>query len=182
MLEPYEQPDFTEKWARHALTRAGSGKSSSTTHDDPDGIEEASIQDPDKTKSITAAASTRQSQDLKRTASNILTKVASRLTTHSIVNPPPPPDGGVKAWTQVGMGMCMVFCTWGWINSYGAFQSYYTLNLGVAPSTVSWIGSVQNFLTLFVGVFSGRALDAGYYLPILMVGSTVQVLGIFLMR
>lgn len=67
------------------------------------------------------------------------------------------------------------------VNSYGAFQSYYTLNLGLPASTVSWIGSVQNFLTFFVGAFSGRLLDAGYFLPTLFVGTTINLLGTFFM-
>ena len=62
-----------------------------------------------------------QSLDLKRTASNVLSKVASRITTRSIVNEPPP-DGGVKAWTQVAMCWLVVLITWGWINSCKATQ------------------------------------------------------------
>lgn len=46
----------------------------------------------------------RHSEDLRRTASHMLTQVASRMTTRSWPEPPPPPDGGVKAWTQVAMG------------------------------------------------------------------------------
>ncbi|KAF2169192.1 hypothetical protein M409DRAFT_64940 [Zasmidium cellare ATCC 36951] len=121
------------------------------------------------------------SLDLKRTASNVLSKVASRMTTRSIVNPPPPPDGGLKAWTQVAMGWLVICTTWGWINSYGAFQSYYNLTLDESASTISWIGSVQNFLTFFCGAFSGRLLDAGLFVPALLVGAFLQVLGIFMM-
>ncbi|RYP57334.1 hypothetical protein DL769_009541 [Monosporascus sp. CRB-8-3] len=45
----------------------------------------------------------RPSGELRRTASNVLSRVASRMTTRSLPEPPPPPDGGVKAWTQVAM-------------------------------------------------------------------------------
>lgn len=69
----------------------------------------------------------------------------------------------------------------GWVNSYGAFQSYYTVSLAQDPSTISWIGSVQNFLTFFIGAFSGRLLDAGYFIPCFLVGAITQVLGIFFM-
>lgn len=46
---------------------------------------------------------TRASGDLglRRTASNVLTAVASRITTRGWPEPPPPPDGGFKAWLQV---------------------------------------------------------------------------------
>jgi uncharacterized membrane protein YoaK (UPF0700 family) len=67
------------------------------------------------------------------------------------------------------------------VNAYGAFQTYYTLTLDESPSTISWIGTVQNFLTFVIGAFSGRLLDAGLFVPTLIVGSVLQLLGIFLM-
>ena len=118
---------------------------------------------------------------IKTTAENLLCKVPSVLSTRSIVDPSPPPDGGLKAWTQVAMGWIVLFTTWGWINSYGAFQTYYTHTLGVSASTVSWIGGVQNWSTFVVGAFSGRLLDAGYYVPTLFIGAFIQILGIFMM-
>ncbi|KAF2215858.1 hypothetical protein CERZMDRAFT_35253 [Cercospora zeae-maydis SCOH1-5] len=168
--------DQAEKGERDLPCTADSAESCSS-HEDFERIDRASLRDRDGIRSTTS----RPSQDLRRTASNVLAKVASRLTTHSIVAPPPPPDGGLHAWTQVAMGTIVAMTTWGLVNSYGAFQSYYTLNLGLPASTVSWIGSVQNFLTFFIGIFSGRALDAGYFMPALLLGSTIQVLGIFFM-
>ncbi|KAK3072352.1 hypothetical protein LTR53_007002 [Teratosphaeriaceae sp. CCFEE 6253] len=123
----------------------------------------------------------RVSLELRRTvsrASNVLERV---LTTRSITDPGPPPDGGWKAWSQVACGWLAIFTTWGWVNSYGAFQTYYTLNLAESASTISWIGTVQNFLTFFIGAFSGRLLDAGLYVPCLIVGSVLQLPGIFMM-
>lgn len=43
----------------------------------------------------------RASEDLRRTASNVLSTIASRITTRGWPEPPPPPDGGVRAWIQV---------------------------------------------------------------------------------
>lgn len=94
---------------------------------------------------------------------------------------PPPPDGGLQAWTQVAMAWLVLLLTWGWVNSFGIFQSYYEVHMDVSPSTISWIGSVQNWLTFFIGAFSGRLLDAGLYRPALLVGAVIQVLGIFFM-
>ena len=34
-----------------------------------------------------------------------LSRLTSRLSTRDIVDPGPPPDGGLKAWTQVAMGV-----------------------------------------------------------------------------
>ncbi|KAH8891625.1 MFS general substrate transporter [Thozetella sp. PMI_491] len=123
----------------------------------------------------------RASGEIKRATSNVLSQVASRLTTRSWPEPPPPPDGGFKAWTQVAMGWIVIFTTWGYVNSFGAFQTYYTATLPYPPSTISWIGSVQVFLTFLMGAFSGRMLDAGLFLPTFAVGVLFQILGMFLM-
>ncbi|KAI0856690.1 major facilitator superfamily domain-containing protein [Xylaria cubensis] len=123
----------------------------------------------------------RASEELRRTASNVLAQVASRITTRTWREPPPPPDGGLKAWTQVTMGFFILFSTWGYANSFGAFQTYYEQTLPESPSTISWIGGIQIFLSLTVGVVSGRLLDAGYFIPTFIVGIITQVIGIFLM-
>lgn len=62
----------------------------------------------------------------------------------------------------------------------GVFQTYYTLHLDASPSSISWIGTIQNFLTFFIGAFSGRLLDAGLFLPTLLIGVSLQVIGIFM--
>ncbi|GAW13348.1 hypothetical protein ANO14919_027310 [Xylariales sp. No.14919] len=123
----------------------------------------------------------RASGDLRRTASNVLAQVSSRITTKSWPEPPPPPDGGLKAWTQVGAAFFVLFATWGYANSFGAYQTYYSETLSETPSTISWIGGIQIFLSLTVGIVSGRLLDAGFFVPVFFVGIVVQVLGIFLM-
>ena len=91
-----------------------------------------------------------------------------------------PLDGGLVAWSQVIAGHLVAFNSWGYVNSFGLFQAYYTLTLSQAPSKISWIGSIQIFLTLFVGTFSGRAMDAGYYRHVAFAGLGLQVLGIFM--
>ena len=128
-----------------------------------------------------AANGNSASLELRRTASNVLDRVASRITTRSIRDPPPPPDGGLNAWVQVAMGWLIIFVTWGYVNSFGSFQAYYTEVLPEPPSTISWIGSIQVFLTFFIGAFSGRLLDAGLFVPTLFVGGVLQLLGIFMM-
>ena len=92
----------------------------------------------------------------------------------------PPPDGGLEAWTQVIMGHLVLFNSWGYLTSYGIFQSYYTETLNVTPSAISWIGSIQICLVYLVGTFSGRALDAGYYHAVLATGSMLQITGAFM--
>lgn len=53
-----------------------------------------------------------------------LTRVASRITTHSFTDPGPPPDGGLQAWVQVAMSWLSVVATWGWVNCYGMSYSF----------------------------------------------------------
>lgn len=75
-----------------------------------------------------------------------------------------------------------VCVTWGYLNSFGSFQTYYEEVMpDIAPSTISWIGSLQIWLTMIVGLVSGRLLDAGYFVPTFMVGAVLEVTGVFLM-
>lgn len=90
------------------------------------------------------------------------------------------PEGGLQAWTQVLASHLLLFNTWGYVNSYGVFQTYYTNTLHIPLSAISWIGSIQIFLLFFVSTLSGRLADAGYYRTILVIGSLLEVLGIFM--
>ncbi|KAI0023435.1 major facilitator superfamily domain-containing protein [Xylariomycetidae sp. FL0641] len=160
--------------------------SAETDDDDDDDASETPAGTPRHRQSKEGQRSfNRISGDLRRTTSSVVSRVASRVTTRSWPEPPPPPDGGAQAWTQVAMGWLVIFCTWGYVNSFGAFQAYYTASAttlaGATPSQISWIGSIQIFLTLMVGTGSGRLLDAGLFLPTLCVGAALQVLGMFLM-
>lgn len=76
---------------------------------DPHEVEQGSTEGRAATKEVGGAI--RHSEDLRRTASHVLTQVASRMTTRSWREPPPPPDGGVKAWTQVAMAWLVMVCT-----------------------------------------------------------------------
>lgn len=93
--------------------------------------------------------------------SGLAERVLSRTTSRSSFNPGPPPDGGLRAWTAVAAGHLVIMNTWGYINSFGVFQTYYATELGLPPATISWIGSIQVFLLFFIGTFTGRITDAG---------------------
>ena len=92
-----------------------------------------------------------------------------------------PPDGGGRAWIQVLMTHLVVCCTWGVINSFGVFQTHYARTLGYSLADISWVGSVQIFLIFFIGAFSGRATDAGYFRITVLAGSGFLLVGIFAM-
>ncbi|PYH94669.1 MFS general substrate transporter [Aspergillus ellipticus CBS 707.79] len=91
----------------------------------------------------------------------------------------PPPDVGLHAWVQVFLCHLAVFNTWGYITSFGVFQTYYTTFLDRPASDISWIGSIQIFCLFFGGMFSGRLTDAGYFKTLFSIGAIFQLLGIF---
>lgn len=108
-----------------------------------------------------------------------LSRIITGRSATSFVDPGPPPDGGVTAWTQAFMALLVLTNSWGWINSFGVFQTYYTSTLGHPPSDISWIGSVQTFLLFFIGTFSGRATDAGLFRPVFIAGLCLHLIGVF---
>ena len=78
------------------------------------------------------------------------------------------------------MAWLVVVTTWGYLNSFGVFQTYYTSALEEQQSTISWIGSVQVWVIFVLSAFSGRALDAGLFIPTFILGSVIQLIGIFM--
>ncbi|KAJ4267168.1 Peptide chain release factor 1, mitochondrial [Fusarium torreyae] len=98
----------------------------------------------------------------------------------SMGDPGEPPDGGLQAWLQVLTGHLVAFNSWGYLISFGIFQPYYEDQFSLPPSTVSWVGSLEVCLIFFIGTFSGRAFDAGYYRTALAIGLFLQILSIFM--
>ncbi|KAL4757377.1 putative MFS monocarboxylate transporter [Aspergillus foveolatus] len=128
-----------------------------------------------------------QDKDLTKTATNVSHVGAFAGRALSIVRTResgrdlgPPPDGGFLAWSQVTLAHFVIFNTWGYINSFGVFQTYYTETLGQSPSAISWVGSIQIFLLFFIGTFSGRATDAGYFKLTLTTGAVLELFCIFM--
>lgn len=70
----------------------------------------------------------------------------------------------------------------GTVNAYGAFQTYYLDNpyWSASPSNISWVGSIQAFLLLLVGVISGPIYDAGYFRALICSGAVLIPLGFML--
>ena len=110
---------------------------------------------------------------------SVLSRVLSRVQSRD-VDPGPPPDGGYVAWSQAVLCHLVIFNTWGFVNSFGLFQTYYTEHLGMNPSAISWIGTIQIFIPFLIGSFSGSAVDAGYFRLIFAIGVPIQVFGLFM--
>jgi len=71
----------------------------------------------------------------------------------------------------------------GFTLSYGAFQTYYQHELlsSSSASAISWIGTVQAWLLILIGVLSGPLFDLGYFRSMLFAGNCFVVLGIMML-
>ncbi|OCK88046.1 monocarboxylate permease-like protein [Cenococcum geophilum 1.58] len=95
---------------------------------------------------------------------------------------PTSPNGGALAWLQVAASFCIFLNTWGIVNMYGVFQTYYTYNIAETStnSAISWIGSIQVFLLCFIGTVIGPIYDAGHLHLLLVSGTFLTLLGVFM--
>ncbi|KAF5325482.1 hypothetical protein D9619_009912 [Psilocybe cf. subviscida] len=93
------------------------------------------------------------------------------------------PEGGRRAWMAVVGVFLVQFCTFGYTNAYGVYNDYYVRQYLVNSNTssqISWIGSVQLWLVLSVGLFSGRAFDAGYFYHLMIGGALLFEFSLFM--
>ncbi|TCD70279.1 hypothetical protein EIP91_004180 [Steccherinum ochraceum] len=111
------------------------------------------------------------------------------------------PDGGLRAWlvivgvnfasalrstsfnlTAFAKAASGTFATFGYVNTFGVFQSYYeeTVMPTTSPSTISWIGSAQYALIFVPGLLTGRLYDKGHVKLPLAVASALLVTSTFL--
>ncbi|TBU58564.1 MFS general substrate transporter [Dichomitus squalens] len=90
-------------------------------------------------------------------------------------------DGGRAAWLSVLGGWMAAFCTFGAGSSFGVYQDFYTLKGTSSPSNISWIGSMQFFLTFAMGLPAGKLLDAGYFHHAQIVGAILYIFSLFML-
>ena len=71
----------------------------------------------------------------------------------------------------------------GVINSFGAYQEYYSSDLlrDRSASQISWVGTIQGFLLEVLGIFVGPLFDLGYFHSLIFIGSFLIVLGTMLL-
>ncbi|KAF6817560.1 major facilitator superfamily transporter [Colletotrichum plurivorum] len=85
-----------------------------------------------------------------------------------------------RSWMIALLSHLTIFSTWGFVNAFGVFQTYYVRDMRIGDeSAVAWIGSTQLFLLFCTGVLSGHALDAGYYRAVFVLGSVTYLVGVF---
>lgn len=71
------------------------------------------------------------------------------------------PEGGSQAWLVAAGTAGILFCSLGYSNSFGVFQSYYMRHQlqEHTPDDISWIGSIQAFLVFSSGAIGGPIFD-----------------------
>jgi hypothetical protein len=170
--------------------------------DAPSSLESDSIQSQDRRAKGTEIAQPNETTDAEEAAGT--SKEGEKLAlqrSKSVTNAASIPDGGLVAWLQVLGAFFLLFNSWyvtlptcrtsddgngrftddrrGIINTFGSYQAYYETDLlrSSNSSAISWIGSLQAFLLLFVGCLTGPVYDAGYFRTLLLSGSFFLVLG-----
>lgn len=94
-----------------------------------------------------------------------------------------PPDGGLQAWLQVAGAFCLFFNTWGLLNTFGVYQTFYESGVlfEASSSKIAWIGAIQGFLLLLIGFLTGPLFDRGYFRQLILVGSLSIVFGFMML-
>ena len=91
----------------------------------------------------------------------------------------PPPDGGLVAWLHVVGGFMLFFNSWGLLNTFGVYQTYYSSGAMFerSASDISWIGAIQAYLVFLVGLFAGPIYDRGYFKSLIVFGCIAITFG-----
>ncbi|KAF8154569.1 major facilitator superfamily domain-containing protein [Crassisporium funariophilum] len=102
---------------------------------------------------------------------------------------PPPlyqkvePEGGIRGWTTVAGAFLIQFCTIGYLFTWNVFEDHYNhvFLTDQSPAVVRLIGSVQFFLAFGLSLVSGKLADAGYYQHVVLGGSALFSISLFLL-
>ncbi|KAG5721998.1 Riboflavin transporter MCH5 [Termitomyces sp. T112] len=93
------------------------------------------------------------------------------------------PDGGLKAWSTVAGSWFMMFATFGYLNSFGVYQDFYTREFlsHNQPSKIAWIGSLQLAMPFALGLVSGKLFDLGHFRVLVIAGSIIFSFSLFML-
>ncbi|KAL7908490.1 putative MFS monocarboxylate transporter [Trichoderma velutinum] len=91
-------------------------------------------------------------------------------------------DEGFFPWLQVLGSFFLFFNSWGVINTWGAYQTYYKQYLlsDISSSSIAWVGSLQSFLLMVIGVVTGPLFDMGYFHTLLSFGAIMLTFGLMM--
>ena len=98
------------------------------------------------------------------------------------IDPASFPDGGWEAWLAVSGSFACLFCSFGWINAIGVFQTEWEKNQlkMYSPSTISWIPALEVFFMFSGGPIAGKLYDSYGPRWLLAVGSFLHVFGLMM--
>lgn len=76
-----------------------------------------------------------------------------------------------------------MFNSWGLVNAYGTYQSYYKQHIFPTANSASLnlIGAMQCFIVLTLSIVVGRILDAGHFYRLTLAGAFLVTLASFLL-
>ncbi|KAK4497088.1 hypothetical protein PRZ48_011538 [Zasmidium cellare] len=88
-----------------------------------------------------------------------------------------------RAWLCLLGGFLLMFNSWGIVNAYGTYASYYTQELfeGQDILRMNLLGSTECFMILTLSAPVGRFLDAGHSRMLIVIGTVLVSLGSFLL-
>lgn len=116
------------------------------------------------------------SQPLSRRSSQTLVEALE-----TDLSPPWPRDW--RAYRALLGGFLLMFNSWGLVNAFGTFQSFYRTHLLMTTDTklITLLGATQCFFTLIVSFAMGRFLDAGLHRYLAAAGAGITTLGMFML-
>ncbi|CEL10067.1 hypothetical protein ASPCAL13195 [Aspergillus calidoustus] len=100
----------------------------------------------------------------------------------SLSQPKTPSEYTPRAWGVICGASLSLFCSVGFINSFGVFQEYYLQHQlkDESESTVAWLGGVSIFFIFLGSVVSGSLMDLFGPTVILLVGSVGTIFSIMM--
>ncbi|KAJ7359414.1 MFS general substrate transporter [Mycena albidolilacea] len=93
------------------------------------------------------------------------------------------PDGGLIAWMTVAGAWLVLFSTFGYLYSFGVYETFYSLEYltNHTPSSIAWIGSFQLMMPFALGIVSGKLFDNGYFHLLQITGGIIFVVSLFML-
>ncbi|KAI0048032.1 MFS general substrate transporter [Auriscalpium vulgare] len=88
--------------------------------------------------------------------------------------------GGVRAWMTLLGAWLAVASTFGYTNSFGIYQDFYTRSHAASATRISWIGSTQLFLLIAMGLPAGKLHDLGHFRVVVGAGSLLFTFSLFM--
>jgi hypothetical protein len=140
---------------------------------------ESSPVQPSNASISSKSSSTREGSDL--TGTN--TPLETAATSVEIVDDTPNWPKEVRAWLCLFGCFLLMFNSWGLVNAYGTYASYYKEHLLPGQDLLLWnlVGSSESFIVLALSGVVGRLLDAGHARFLIAFGAVFVTLGEFLL-